>query len=293
METEHDPRFLLEERDILQDRLVQLHEDLKTCRKECIVKGHSLHEIDLCLRHEPRHDQLDGYWDQPTRPRSAEGPPVGPTDATDGSVYGEWSSSRDRINRWLLHCMHSDKGQRTLHESMLAEYPADSEEWEKQVLESWYLDEAAVGEDLQLSRSVDAVDGRDGPVSDGSASVDKVLSDDLEASILTYTVDINEYSTLFFEDISPLLQLDEELLPPEIIGWLQEEMRMARPFLLNPCWRLLQALLWYWEKVRFSRSYCVEQWKIYDFAEDFRKGVYYLLVSLKTPVILRSHISQD
>lgn len=69
-----------------------------------------------------------------------------------------WSSNRDRINGWLLDCLKSDEQQAQLHRSMLPDPPIDDECWTRQVLRHWYLDEAAVGEELPIPRSVGAVD---------------------------------------------------------------------------------------------------------------------------------------
>lgn len=50
---------------------------------------------------------------------------------------------------------------------MLADpLPDDHEYWARQVLRHWYIDGAAVGAELQVSRSVGAVDGRTGESSE-------------------------------------------------------------------------------------------------------------------------------
>lgn len=150
-------------------------------------------------------------------------------------MYGEWSSGRDRINHWLLHCIHSDETQQIPHGSMLAECLADSRDWAAQVLDSWHLDDATTGEDFQLSGSADAINSRDGSISDGSINIDRTLRNDLEASCLADDVNRYGFSTLSDEELSHVLDLDEVSLPLKIHLWIRGDMRQgADRSLYNP-----------------------------------------------------------
>jgi len=72
-----------------------------------------------------------------------------------------WSTTRDRINRWMPHLLRTDEKQAYLHRSMLAEPNVKEEAWARLVLEHWYLYKAATGMELDILLSVRAVDSRD------------------------------------------------------------------------------------------------------------------------------------
>lgn len=79
----------------------------------------------------------------------------------DAGLLGNWSSTRDRINCWLLHSLRSDDKLAQLHRSMLTEKSLNEKAWARLLLKYWYIDEAAVGTDLQASLSLGAVNSRD------------------------------------------------------------------------------------------------------------------------------------
>ena len=159
---ESDLEIMKWERTALQERLNALRLVALASRKRCILAGHSLQGIDDRIRppdlfNDP--NEMSGICHDPqleraTRPISNE---VLEREVKC-EVLDEWSTNRDRINRWLLHCLQSDEEQAQLHRSMLAEPLLKDEEWARQVLRHWYIDEAALGHEVTTSLSVGAVD---------------------------------------------------------------------------------------------------------------------------------------
>ena len=161
---ESDLYVLRQERDALQNRLRTLRDDLQALRVRCISEGYALYDID------DRFGLLEtidaGTAAAETDPNSNLIQPRLQTASealayemrkTNSRLLGTWSTNRDRVNRWLLHCLQADDTQAQLHQSILAEPPADNTDWAKQLLGHWYGDEAATGGELQLSLSVGAV----------------------------------------------------------------------------------------------------------------------------------------
>ena len=159
---ESDLEILKWERTALQGRLTALRLVALKTRRRCILAGHSLQEIDNRIR------PPDIFKDPNEIPNLGLGPELERTPRplsnavlereVKGDVLDEWSTNRDRINRWLLHCLQSDEEQAQLHKSMLAEPLLTDENWARQVLRHWYVDEAALGHEVTTSLSVGAVD---------------------------------------------------------------------------------------------------------------------------------------
>ena len=161
---ESDLYVLRLERDALQNRLKTLRDNLQNLRMRCISEGYALYDIDhrfglletidAGIRAEDRDPNSNLM--QPT-PQTASEILAYEVRKTNPRLLGTWSSNRDRVNRWLLHCLQADDAQAQLHKSILAEPPADDTDWARQLLGHWYWDEAATGGELQLSLSVGAV----------------------------------------------------------------------------------------------------------------------------------------
>lgn len=69
------------------------------------------------------------------------------------NLLGQWNSSRDRINRWMLHMLGAETKQADLHRGIFKEQGGDSidipnELWGRLILKYWFIDEAAIGFDL-------------------------------------------------------------------------------------------------------------------------------------------------
>jgi hypothetical protein len=155
---------LRHERDALQNRLRTLHGEVQTLRKRCIAEGHALRDIDQ-LFGQHVNAVLHEEEDQDPNSNLIRAPHQLPSEIlesenqrTDSRLLGKWTSNRDRVNRWLMHCLQTDQSQAALHKSMLAEAPPDDTSWARQILKHWYTDEAATGGELQHSLSVGAVD---------------------------------------------------------------------------------------------------------------------------------------
>ena len=68
----------------------------------------------------------------------------------DANLLGQWDSSRDRINRWMLHMLgaeakHSDAHQAIYQEKYRGLLDVSSQMWSRLVLKYWFIDEAATG----------------------------------------------------------------------------------------------------------------------------------------------------
>ena len=164
-----------DERNMLQVRLMDVSCALKRVRSRCISEGYSLYEIDQRLRPAISIEHSHKFWDSHNEPEEFQVSNRHLAKMLDdkSSVYGEWSTNRDRINHWLLHSLRSDDTQARLHRSMLADPPSDDLLWADQVLRHWYLDGAATGHALELAHSTGAVDSRE-------LSLNEVLSLDVQ-----------------------------------------------------------------------------------------------------------------
>ena len=81
----------------------------------------------------------------------------------DGSnLLGFWSSTQDRINRWLLYSLVTDETQNQLHRSQMPQPDLDEPTWLRLVLRYWFIDEAATGAEIAYSLSGGAVGSRTG-----------------------------------------------------------------------------------------------------------------------------------
>ena len=136
----------------LENYLSQLRETVKGYRKQCMQSGHPLHELDadLCLSMDYQRTRTmstsECHEDMfEIRRRTL-----------DSGLLKDWTSTRDRINSWLLHSLRSDDSHVRLHRSLLAEQEVDGSEWATLVLRYWTVDEAATGLDLTTSLSVGA-----------------------------------------------------------------------------------------------------------------------------------------
>lgn len=133
----------------IEDSLMQLRHDLRDARRRCLQAGHSLYEIDQALHHTSHTDpepNLINHSDMFEIRRKT----------MDSSLIGKWTTTRDRINRWLLHSLRSDDSLAKLHRSMLADEDLTEKAWARLVVKYWALDEAAIGCELPTSLSVGA-----------------------------------------------------------------------------------------------------------------------------------------
>ena len=147
-------------RDLIQG-LEVLKIKTASLRKNCIIAGHSTYEVDAIMRDWTAKDHTDEYATHPLKPANHQDMFEIRKHTQDSQLLDGWSTTRDRINRWLLHSLRSDERQAQLHKSMLAESDIDDEAWARNVLKHWNTDEAATGIDICASLSVGAVDSRD------------------------------------------------------------------------------------------------------------------------------------
>lgn len=159
---ESDLEILKWERTALQKRLTALRLVALDSRRRCILAGHSLQGIDDRIRPPDLFNDPNEALDLCLSPQLGRAPRPISNEVLEREVkcevLDEWSTNRDRINRWLLHCLQSDEEQAQLHKSMLAEPLLKDEDWARQVLRHWYIDEAALGHEVKTSLSIGAVD---------------------------------------------------------------------------------------------------------------------------------------
>ncbi|KAI9694883.1 MAG: hypothetical protein M1822_000499 [Bathelium mastoideum] len=79
----------------------------------------------------------------------------------DASLISNWTGSRDRVNRWILHSLGTSEEQAKIHRSMLPDPDISVPEWGRLVLKYWFLDEAATGAELEIPSSAVAAESWD------------------------------------------------------------------------------------------------------------------------------------
>ncbi|KAL2050585.1 hypothetical protein ABVK25_009093 [Lepraria finkii] len=124
------------ERDALQNRLRALRDELQSPRRRCISEGHALWDIDQRFGLHQINDTLTRNEDQDPNSNLVQATRQTPSEVLeyenhriDSKLLGKWSSNRDRVNRWLMYCLRTDRTQAQLHKSMLAEVPPDDTMW--------------------------------------------------------------------------------------------------------------------------------------------------------------------
>ncbi|KAL8922358.1 MAG: hypothetical protein Q9208_005211 [Pyrenodesmia sp. 3 TL-2023] len=149
------------QRQELLKSLEVLRKERPKLRKACIIAGQSTYEIDTIMANpalaQPHREQTMYL----SRATNHEGMLSIRKDTQDSRLLDGWSTTRDRINSWLLHCLRCDERQAQLHKSMLTEPDIDDEKWARDVLRHWNLDEAATGAELGTSQSLGADNSRD------------------------------------------------------------------------------------------------------------------------------------
>ncbi|MCJ1251955.1 hypothetical protein MMC30_009193 [Trapelia coarctata] len=129
---------------------------LGNLRSKCIKDGHSLYEIDQNLSLSTGKNSLDALREHRDMLAIRK-------KTLDSNLLQAWTSTRDRINSWLLHSLRSDDKLAQVHRSMLADQVLTEKEWARLTLKYWTLDEAATGVPWTPSQSVAATDSRHSP----------------------------------------------------------------------------------------------------------------------------------
>ena len=110
---ETDLEILKWERTALQERLIALRLVALKTRRRCMLAGHSLQGIDDRIRPPNLSNNPNEFPDPCLGPQLERVPrPISGgilEREVNCQVLDEWSTNRDRINRWLLHCLHSDE----------------------------------------------------------------------------------------------------------------------------------------------------------------------------------------
>ena len=286
---EEQTNQILKERHIHQCCLEFFHAKAMLCRERCILAGHSLHEIDSRFRTRSNSSYLaqhsaDQFYDSALNSVSTCDVPC-LAESVGASVYGEWSSSRDRINRWMLHCLQSDRAQGQLHRSMLADPLGDERDWASQLILHWYSDEAATGDEGYASPSSGTVDGREQWCRGFTDAAEEMIDsndphpDTAPRPSLSYLdKDILAKPDLNSFEISHLFLLEEELLTPRLRDWILINHRKSRSV---PMRKLLKAWANFWVSVTQPAN---DPWEYIralssmQHLRDFTAGVLSLLV---------------
>lgn len=144
------------ERAAIQGTLVHLRDLLKTMGAYCIAQDLPMRAIGQQSRISTSDDNLRAIGNQSDHPQSYS-QSLRDMMRCKEAICGQWSGKRNRINRWILHCLYSDDAQARLHRSMMGDPSIEDQDWGRQVLDNWYIDDAAMGDELQQSLSVGAV----------------------------------------------------------------------------------------------------------------------------------------
>ncbi|MCJ1393723.1 hypothetical protein MMC18_006599 [Xylographa bjoerkii] len=137
----------------LKARVTVLTDEMKVLRNSCLQASYSLYEIDQVLVIAQEEDigvsksyQTGAHQDMLEIRRST----------LESSLLQTWTSTRDRINGWLLHSLRADDKLAQLHRSILGEQNLGEKAWARLVLKYWTLDEAATGNALSRAQSAAA-----------------------------------------------------------------------------------------------------------------------------------------
>lgn len=189
----------LDPRPELLESLQVLRNEKERVRKACIVAGHSVREIDALMANgileQPHQEQGTHLTTIPNH----QGMFSIRKHTQDSRLLDGWSTTRDRINSWLLQTLRSDERQAHLHRSMLAEPETDDDVWARNVLRHWNLDEAATGVDLIASESVGADSSRDQSQSELVGFLDVQRQSTAEGSLAITVVPLEgrDFKTIF------------------------------------------------------------------------------------------------
>ena len=160
----HGPSQSIIQQHLTYDgRLDRLRTDLKAFRKRSLLAGHRVHDIDRALLPLGHRAQISHDSETPaTNAIALHHDTLEIQKHTRNTCLLQgWSTTRDRVNRWLLHNLRSDNSLARVHRSMLAEQNIGSKDWSQLVLTYWYVDDAARGAELRPTLSSGAVHSYD------------------------------------------------------------------------------------------------------------------------------------
>ena len=133
---------------MLKQYQTELQTELESIRLQCVKAGISLYEIDQVTG--PQGSQPES-----SVPAHSDMLEIRKNTMED-KLLDNFSSTRNRINRWLLHSLRSDDKLARLHRSFLPDSILANESWARLVLKYWTLDEAAIGPELMAPFSISA-----------------------------------------------------------------------------------------------------------------------------------------
>ena len=155
-EDRDDASTVAQQRQALTASQQYNEEMLGKLRSQCIKDGHSLHQIDQILVLSTRKNQSGTSQEHQGMLALRE-------KTLDSNLLHAWTSTRERINSWLLHSLRSDDKLAQVHRSMMADQILTDKEWARLTVKYWTLDEAATGIPWAPSQSVAATDSRHSP----------------------------------------------------------------------------------------------------------------------------------
>ena len=146
-------KLVAESQRTLKRRLAVLMNEMKVLRNTCLQASHSLYEIDQILV-VPQEEDIGSS--KPHQGRIHQDMLEIRKSTLESNLLQSWTTSRDRINNWLLHSLRADDKLAQLHRSILGEPHIGEQAWARLLLKYWTLDEAATGSPLSRAQSAAA-----------------------------------------------------------------------------------------------------------------------------------------
>ncbi|MCJ1286621.1 hypothetical protein MMC26_005967 [Xylographa opegraphella] len=141
----------------LKQRLPILMDEMNMLRNTCLQASHPLYEIDQILTIAQLEDPASSTPQQ-HRPPHHDMLAIRKSTLDSPLLLHSWTTTRDRINNWLLHSLRADDQLAPLHRSILGapQQHLSEQAWARLVLKHWTLDDAATGGALSRAQSAAA-----------------------------------------------------------------------------------------------------------------------------------------
>jgi hypothetical protein len=142
-----------------EKRLQDLEKQLADFRKRCWGKGIDLAAINRAIRPCYMHNVTSFLQSSEPLAEDVEELLALRGRTSQRNATQAWANKRDRINDWLFQNLQASDENVSLHRSFLINgSQVDQDEWARQVLKYWYIDEASAPLEERCCSSIGAVD---------------------------------------------------------------------------------------------------------------------------------------
>lgn len=139
--------------------LQDLEKELDDFRKRCWRKGIDLAAINSAIRPCYMHNVTSFLQSSEPLAEDVEELLALRRRTSQRNAMQAWANKRDRINGWLFQNLQASDENASLHRSFLKHgSQVDQDEWARQVLKYWYIDEASAPLEERCCSSIGAVD---------------------------------------------------------------------------------------------------------------------------------------